>query len=126
MLLLLLLLLLLDSRHGRIHSLGICFKIQSAMVMVDNFSRWSSELFRRSHNLRMKLPCTCCSVVAVVDHHVIGLGLLKLGHELLYQIVSFLDQLLIGHIKLILIKEISGMVSRLLKLAQLNLHLGQL
>lgn len=53
--------------------------------------------------------------------HLTGLSLLQLSDKLLDEVISFFDQLLIRHIKLVLVEEILRAVPALRELTQLGL-----
>lgn len=53
--------------------------------------------------------------------HLTGLSLLQLSDKLLDEVISFFDQLLIRHIKLVLVKKILRVVLVLLELTQSGL-----
>lgn len=107
--------MILDSRESRVHPLSLSLQAER---VVDSLA----ALHKGARS------CVMARLVIVIlnTDHLVGLSLLQLGDQLLDQIVSLFDQLLIRHVQLVLVEKILCMVPTLRQLAELALERGQL
>ena len=109
----------LYPRHSRVHTLGFRLEVQSTALPI------SLKVGKRP--VMQLLLIICCDMrrSRPIDH-LICLRLLKLGNELLYELITLLNQFLVGNVKLIFVEKIRSLIPTLREIVDSRLHLVHL